>query len=46
MKSKIVMYGIDIPIEVPNKPKKRRRKRTKALSAPRKDKMMRKASNK
>jgi len=40
------MFGIKIDIEVPNKPKKKRRKGAKALSAPRKDKMMREASNK
>lgn len=43
MKSTIMMFGIDIPIEVPNKPKKRRRKgaKAKAPSAPPKDKMTR-----
>ena len=40
MKGKIVMYGIEIPIEVPNKPEKKKRKRAKALSAPRKHRMV------
>jgi len=40
MKGKIVMYGIEIPIEVPNKPEKKRRKRAKALSAPGKHRMI------
>jgi len=41
MKSSLNMFGIKISIEVPNKPKKRRRKGAKALSAPHKDRMMR-----
>ena len=44
MLSKIVMFGINIPIEVPDKKKKRRR--GKALSAPRKDKMVKTSVNK
>jgi len=34
------MFGIKIPVEVPDKPKKKRRKGAKALSAPQKDKMV------
>ena len=46
MESKITMYGREIPIEVPNRPEKRKYKKrkgakAKAPSAPRGDKMMR-----
>lgn len=45
MESKITMFGIDIPVEVPNRPKRKYRKRkgakAKAPSVPRRDKMMR-----
>jgi len=41
MKSSLNMFGIKVDIEVPNKPKKKRRGKSKALASPRKDKMMR-----
>jgi len=47
MESKITMYGIDIPVVVPDKPKRKYRKRRgakkKAPSAPQRDKMVRNA---
>ena len=43
MLGKLTIFGIGIPITVPDKPKKKRRKGSKALSAPRKDKMVRAA---
>ena len=46
MESKIIMYGIDIQVEVPDKKKRKKRRGTKALSAPRKDKMVKESINK
>jgi len=45
MLSKVVMFGIDIPIEVPEK-RKYRKRRGKALSAPQRDKMVKESINK
>ena len=45
MKSSLTMFGINIDIEVSSK-KRRKRKRVKALSAPRKDKMIKTSVNK
>jgi len=46
MKSSLTMFGIEIDIEVSSKKKRRKRKGAKALSAPRKDKMIKTSINK
>jgi len=46
MKSSLNVFGIKISIEVPDKKKRRERKKVKALPAPPKDKMVKTSTNK